>query len=85
MSESLPIRLSVVAIAEDDRHRLAEYIRCRTKGGECHAGFLVRRARRIHVWGWNEMHIDGEVHRWSTQERTSIRAETAAVQVLCSG
>ncbi len=77
--------LSVVAIAEDDRHRLAEYIRCRPDRGECHAGFPARQARRIDVWGWNEMHIDGEVHRWSTQERVSIRAEAAAVQVLCSG
>jgi diacylglycerol kinase family enzyme len=74
--------LSVVAVAQDDRDKLAEYLQCKIEQRECGIAFPARHGRRIVIDGWNEMHIDGEVHRWAEDGPVTIEVEAAAVEYL---
>jgi diacylglycerol kinase family enzyme len=76
--------LSVVAIGESRRHELYDSLRAQIDRGEFGFSFPAQHAREVGIEGWNEMHIDGSVHRWSEAAPVSIRIEAGAVEYLSS-
>jgi diacylglycerol kinase (ATP) len=73
--------LSLVAIAEGDRKRLAAHLEKLRAGGPAEAGFESRRARAIAISGADRIHVDDQVVQVEG-ERISISILPAALPVL---
>jgi diacylglycerol kinase (ATP) len=75
---------SVVAAGEEHREELAGYLQRRINGENCRLSLPTRRARRIEIQGWEQLHVDDEIHRSPSVGAVSIDIEIAAVQLLIS-
>lgn len=71
---------SVVTAADEHREALAEYLRQRYEGNDPRLCLPTRRARRVEIDGWDQLHVDDTIRRGSSS--ASIDIEPAAVRVL---
>jgi diacylglycerol kinase (ATP) len=74
--------LDVVSAGEAERDEVDEYLRQRAAGCEVRMSLPTRRARRVEISGWDDMHLDDQVSHRPGGEALSIHIEAAAVQYL---
>ena len=72
----------VVTAGEEHRDQIAEYLRNRSKGWGGRLALPRRRARRVEVDGWEEMHLDDQVCSGPAFSSVSIEIVPAALQFL---
>jgi diacylglycerol kinase (ATP) len=72
----------VVTAGEEHRDEIEEYLRNRSKGREGRLSLPRRRARRVEVDGWEEMHLDDQVCSGPAFSSVSIEIVPAALQFL---
>jgi diacylglycerol kinase (ATP) len=72
----------VVTAGEEQREAIDEYLRHRIEGREVRLRLPTRRARRIDIQGWEELHLDDLVCAGPGMADVSISIEPAAVQVM---
>jgi diacylglycerol kinase family enzyme len=73
---------SVVTAREEHRDELDLYLRHRIERTGGRLSLPTRRARRVEILGWEEMHVDDEVLSGPSIGTVSIRIEAAALQFL---
>jgi diacylglycerol kinase family enzyme len=74
---------TVVTASEEHRPALAEYLRRRSE--DCtapHPELPARRAQRVDVEGWEELHLDDELRAGAEARRVSLRIRPGALRVL---
>lgn len=72
----------VVTAGEEHREEIEEYLRNRSKGWGGRLSLPRRRARRVEVDGWEEMHLDDQVCSGPAFSSVSIEIVPAALQFL---
>jgi diacylglycerol kinase (ATP) len=76
--------LDVVTAGEAERAEIDDYLGQRIAGRDARLSLPTRRARRVEICGWEDMHLDDQVSSRSRAGASSIRIgiEPAAVQLL---
>ena len=72
----------VVTAGEAQRGELADYLAARLAGEERALALPTRRASRVEVRGWEQMHVDDEVRKIAEAGTVTVELEAAAVQFL---
>jgi diacylglycerol kinase family enzyme len=72
----------VVTAGEEHREVIDEYLHQRLSQREARLSLPTRRARRVDIQGWEELHLDDQVCRGPGMADVSIAIEPAAVQVM---
>ncbi len=72
----------VVTAGEEHRQEIDDYLRQRIKGWEGRLSLPRRRARRVEIDGWEEMHLDDQVLSGPAFSSVSIEILPGAVQFL---
>ncbi len=72
----------VVTAGEEHRQEIDDYLRNRTKGWGGRLALPRRRARRVEIDGWEEMHLDDQVCSGPAFSSVSIEIVPAALQFL---
>jgi len=73
---------SVVMAGEEHRAHLTNYLQQRIDGVAGHLMLPTRRAQRVQVQGWNEVHIDDEVRSTPAGQLLDLRMCPAMVNML---
>lgn len=71
----------VVSAGEEHRHQIDRYLGERLAGREAFLSLPMRRARKVEIRGWDEMHLDDQVSRGAFGT-VSIEIQAGAVQLL---
>jgi diacylglycerol kinase family enzyme len=72
----------VVTAGEEHRDEIEQYLRDRSTGGSGRLALPRRRARRVEVDGWEEMHLDDQVCSGPAFSSVSVEIVPAALQLL---
>jgi diacylglycerol kinase (ATP) len=72
----------VVTAGEEHREAIDDYLGNRLEGREVRLRLPTRRARRVDIHGWEELHLDDQVCSGPSMSDVSISIEPAAVQVM---
>ena len=75
-------QLDVVMAREEHRGELDRYLRHRAEGRAARLELPTRRARKIEIDGWRQVHVDDEVRLGSSIGVLSIEVEPAALDLL---
>jgi diacylglycerol kinase family enzyme len=73
---------SVVIATERHREVLDQYLVHRIEGGERPLSLTPRRAKRIEILGWRDVHVDDQLLHTDASETVSITIEPAALEFL---
>ena len=73
---------SVVIATEKQRDVLDEYLVHRSEGGERPLWLTPRRAHRVEILGWDDVHVDDQLLRARPSETVSMTIEPAALTFL---
>jgi diacylglycerol kinase (ATP) len=72
----------VVTACEEHREAIDDYLGNRIEGREVRLRLPTKRARRVDIHGWEELHLDDQVCSGPSMADVSISIEPAAVQVM---